>query len=120
MAQEHFIRGKVDGHKHEGLRSTRRRLDASFAQLKDWRNQRTAAHELGHAEPNEPELCFKGEPLAQHEGFTPQLELDLLLPYVNHLKAEVIQERREELRERQARIDAIYRSEQDVVIPQKK
>lgn len=72
---------------------------------------------LGTHEPNKPEMCYKGEPEAQHEGFTPQMELGLILPYVNHLKKEIAHERREELRERQARIDEIYKSEQDIDKP---
>ena len=60
MSIDKFIAGKVDQGHHDGLRSTRRRLDASFAQLTNWRNQNEAAHLGGH-EPDQPELCFPGE-----------------------------------------------------------
>ena len=73
---------------------------------------------LGTHEPNKPKLCYNDEPVSQHEGFTNQLELGLILPYVNHLKSEIVKERREELRARQEGIDSIYRNEQDIVIPQ--
>lgn len=58
MALEKFIRGKVDSAHHAGLRSTRRRLEESMDRLKEWQNERIAAHEQGHSEP---ELCFPGE-----------------------------------------------------------
>lgn len=43
---------------------------------------------MGTHEPNKPEFCYKGEPEVQH-GFTPQLELDLLMPYVDYLKSQL-------------------------------
>ena len=43
---------------------------------------------LGTHEPNKPELCFPGEVGGGHP-FTPQLELDLILPYVDWLKKQV-------------------------------
>jgi hypothetical protein len=58
-----------------------------MAQLTTYRRERTASHELGHQTPGEPELCFPGE-VGGH-GFTPQLELDLLTPYVDFLKSQV-------------------------------
>ena len=43
---------------------------------------------LGTHEPNKPELCYQGEPPEQH-GFTPELELDLLKPYIVFLEGEI-------------------------------
>ena len=53
---------------------------------------------LGTHEPNKPELCYPGEKDGHFQRsaevpptspFTPELELELLTPYVNFLKSQV-------------------------------
>jgi len=52
------IIGKCDASHHDGLRSTRRRLESAMSQIRAYRNERAASHETGE---DEPELCFPGE-----------------------------------------------------------
>lgn len=55
MAVEHFIEGKHDNAHHAGRHSTMMRLQSAMESMREWRQERTVAHETGHTpEPFDP------------------------------------------------------------------